>query len=77
MATYGLRIRRHGLLVEDANTAQSVVINVYGGGNVEKFFAETGRWNVSVPRRIEDRIDRVGYQKALTVQVGTDAIEWR
>ena len=34
MATYGIRIKRNGKIVTDANEAQSVLINVHGGGNV-------------------------------------------
>lgn len=77
MATYGLRIKRKGAIVTDANTAQAVIINIFGGGSVESYMDEVERWNVSVPRRVEDHIDCLGYAKALTKTVGEDATEWR
>jgi hypothetical protein len=77
MATYGLKITRKGEIVTDANMAQQIIINIFGGGSVEEFFAESGRWNVSVPRRIEDHIDCQGYQRALAKTVGDDATEWK
>lgn len=77
MATYGVRIKRNGKIVDNADEAQSVLINVFGGGNVHGYMASVGRWEVTVPRRIENRIERLGYHNALTGQVGSDAIEWR
>jgi hypothetical protein len=76
MAEYGVRIKRNGQLVTDANTAQAVLINVHGGGSVIKALDEVQRWNVTLPRRVENRIDRLGYQAAIAKTVGNDSIEW-
>lgn len=76
MATYGIRIKRNGEIVTDANTAQAVLINVHGGGNVTEYMEEVQRWQATLPRIVENRIDRYGYQHAIAKAVGRDEIEW-
>jgi transcriptional regulator with AAA-type ATPase domain len=76
MATYGIRIKRNGKIVTDANEAQSVLINVHGGGNVGEYMDEVQRWQATLPRRVENAIDRFGYQRVIAKTVGRDAIEW-
>jgi hypothetical protein len=76
MAAYGVRIKRNGRIVTDADEAQSVLINVHGGGSVIEAMDEVQRWNVTLPRRVENKIDRIGYQLAIAKTVGNDSIEW-
>jgi len=76
MAEYGVMIKRNGQIVTDANEAQAVLINVHGGGCITKALDEVQRWQVTLPRRVENAIDRVGYQRAIAKTVGNDSIEW-
>jgi|GEM_PF-3084775 hypothetical protein len=74
--TYGVKILRNGEVVDNADTAQSVLINVHGGGNVVKFLEGVTRWDVTLPTRVMNRIERVGLQKAINKAVGQDAVVW-
>jgi len=74
--TYGVKIFRNGEIVDNADTAQSVLINVHGGGNVVKFLEGVSRWDVTLPTRVMSRIERVGLQRAINKAVGQDAVVW-
>ena len=74
--TYGVKILRNGEVVDNADTAQSVLINVHGGGSVVKALESVSRWDVILPTRVMSRIERVGLQKAINKAVGQDAVVW-
>jgi len=74
--TYGVKILRNGEIVDNADTAQAVLINVHGGGSVVKALESVSRWDVILPTRVMSRIERVGLQKAINKAVGQDAVVW-
>ena len=74
--TYGVKILRNGEIVDNADTAQAVLINVHGGGSVVKALESVSRWDVILPTRVMSRIERVGLQRAINKAVGQDAVVW-
>jgi len=76
MASYSVQIRQNDRTVDNADTAQAVLINVHGGGNVEHQLAD-GRWIVSnLPMALLNRIDRQGLVRGFTRTVGRDLVAW-